>query len=397
MPKVELSSYEGREQAYIKHCLLEEYLPEWGYKVGSKWDSLVYVDGFAGPWETTSPTYADSSFAVATTALYRVADGIRSAHGRDLNVRCVLVEHDKGAYEKLRNYAGSVTQPGFDVKVLSGSFVEEIPSIARLAKQTGHNPFKFVFLDPKGWADIPMKHIANFLNDRSCEVLINLMTRHIIRFLGQPDRAQSFNELFGREEVLPLLTTIPNDERADAAVREYARSLKDLCGFKYVSSAVILEPDKEDKRYFLVYGTNHHRGVEVFKAAETKAAKLQDDVRYETKVQKTRQPEMTALLGGVPKSRVSSNLWRRYCKIAKAKTVNLLVQSGAQGVSYSDLFCEAMAFPLVTPIDLRNWISELGNAVHLQLSGSPRRRDPSPSENDRVFARDSAALRALLA
>ena len=23
-------------------------LPAWGYKVGSQWDSLVYVDGFAG-------------------------------------------------------------------------------------------------------------------------------------------------------------------------------------------------------------------------------------------------------------------------------------------------------------------------------------------------------------
>ena len=55
MHEVDLSAYEGREQAYIKHCLLEEYLPEWGYKVGSQWDSLVYVDGFAGPWETTMP------------------------------------------------------------------------------------------------------------------------------------------------------------------------------------------------------------------------------------------------------------------------------------------------------------------------------------------------------
>src|SRR3989442_13950222 len=35
MPKVDLSLYKQREQAYVKHCLLEEYLPEWAYKVGS--------------------------------------------------------------------------------------------------------------------------------------------------------------------------------------------------------------------------------------------------------------------------------------------------------------------------------------------------------------------------
>ena len=56
MPKVDFSNYEGREQAYVKHCLLEEYLPELAYRVGRTWDSLVYVDAFAGPWQTKQST-----------------------------------------------------------------------------------------------------------------------------------------------------------------------------------------------------------------------------------------------------------------------------------------------------------------------------------------------------
>jgi three-Cys-motif partner protein len=319
MPKVDFSAYEGREQAYIKHCLLEEYLPDWGYKVGSQWDSLVYVDGFAGPWETKSPGHEDSSFGVAVSALSHVAEGLRLGRGRNLNVNCILVDQDKRAAEKLQAYAESVKRPGFRVNPLCGEFIDRLPDITKLAEQSGKNPFKFVFLDPKGWSDIPMQHLTNFLKDRSCEVLINLMTRHIIRFLDQPDRAQSYHELFGRSDVLPLLQSTPNDERADVAVREYCRSLQMLCGFKYVSSAVILEPDKEDKRYFLVYATNHPRGVEVFKSAETKAAKLQDDVRYEAKIQRTGQPEMTGLFGGTPKSKVSTRHWQKYCDLAKAK------------------------------------------------------------------------------
>jgi hypothetical protein len=43
MPKVDLSNYEGREQAYVKHYLLGKYLSRWGYKTGSKWDPLVFV------------------------------------------------------------------------------------------------------------------------------------------------------------------------------------------------------------------------------------------------------------------------------------------------------------------------------------------------------------------
>ena len=52
MPKVDLSNYEGgREQVYVKHYLLEKYLSSWGYIIGgSEWDSLVFIDGFAGPW-----------------------------------------------------------------------------------------------------------------------------------------------------------------------------------------------------------------------------------------------------------------------------------------------------------------------------------------------------------
>jgi hypothetical protein len=52
MPKVELADYSGREQAYVKHRLLEEYLAPLAYKVGSAWESIVYVDAFSGPWET---------------------------------------------------------------------------------------------------------------------------------------------------------------------------------------------------------------------------------------------------------------------------------------------------------------------------------------------------------
>jgi hypothetical protein len=85
MPKVNLTNYSGREQAYIKHCLLEEYLPEWVYKVGRAWDELVYVDGFAGPWQTTHANYADTSFGIATQALRQCQTGLRE-RGRNLKM-----------------------------------------------------------------------------------------------------------------------------------------------------------------------------------------------------------------------------------------------------------------------------------------------------------------------
>lgn len=103
MPNLDFSNYEGgREQAYVKHSLLEVYLPELAYRIGRIWDSLAYIDGFAGPWQTHDPDHADSSFGVAIEALRRSQKGLRDTHGLELHVNCVLVEKDNVAFAETR-------------------------------------------------------------------------------------------------------------------------------------------------------------------------------------------------------------------------------------------------------------------------------------------------------
>jgi len=157
MPKLDFSNYEGgREQAYVKHYLLQTYLPELAYRIGRTWDSFAYIDGFAGPWKTHDPEHADSSFGVAIDALRRSQQGLRATHDQDLHITCVLVEKDKVAFAELERLAASETSPDFAVHALHGDFVKNIPAVDHLVKESGKNPFKFVLLDPTGWADIPM-------------------------------------------------------------------------------------------------------------------------------------------------------------------------------------------------------------------------------------------------
>jgi three-Cys-motif partner protein len=393
MPRVDLSNYEGREQAYVKHCLLEGYLPEWAYKVGSRWDSLVYVDPFAGPWQTKHPDYADSSFGIAVDALRRCQAGLRESRNRDLHVECILGEQDEDAFAHLERFAKAESRPNFVVHALPGKFANQTSKIDQLIKDSGRNPFRFVFLDPKGWADIPMDKLQPLLGNRSCEVLINLMTRHINRFLDQPDRENSYRKLFGRPGVVEVLRNTPPDERVERAVQEYSLSLKLLCNFKYVSSAVILEPNEEAVRYYLVYATNHPRGVEVFKAAENKAARIQDNVRQQSRVKKTGGQLEFPSDEGPLKSRLILELLQRYTTNARGNVLSVLRDNiSAGGVAYADLFCEAMAFPLVTPSDLVTWLMELKPHIELRLAGSSSRRKPSPSEDDRIFVINSTAL-----
>lgn len=186
MPDLDLSLYQGREQEFIKHSLLRDYLPDWGYKVGSEWDSLVYVDGFAGPWGTQADDLSDSSFGVAISALRKVASTMATARNRGLNVKTVLVELADEPVDKLKDFANRQSKPGFTIDVLAGKFADHIPKICSLAASAGRSPFKFVFLDPKGWSDMPMQKLLPLIKGRSCEVVVNLMTRFLIRFRGCP-------------------------------------------------------------------------------------------------------------------------------------------------------------------------------------------------------------------
>lgn len=205
------------------------------------------------------------------------------------------------------------------------------------------------------------------------------MTKHITRFLNEEDRAASYNNLFGRPGVLESLRSAGGGEREELAVKEYCRSLQMLCGFQFVSSAVILEPQEDKIRYFLVYATNHTRGIEVFKTAEKKAANMQEIVRHEKLVQKTRQTGFD-FAEDRPLSSYTFRLYQRYCDRAREKVIECLKKAPQAKVPYWKLFCEAMAFPLVTPDDLLAWLNKLD--PYIELHPTEGHTKLSPARND---------------
>lgn len=66
---VSIEDYKGREQAYVKHVLLEQYLQALVHKTASVYPHIVYVDGFAGPWQSANENHEDTSFGIALRAL----------------------------------------------------------------------------------------------------------------------------------------------------------------------------------------------------------------------------------------------------------------------------------------------------------------------------------------
>jgi hypothetical protein len=70
MDREKLAPYAGREQASVKHFLLESYLARLiMITAQARYHRIVYVDAFAGPWKSARGDLSDTSFAKAVEVM----------------------------------------------------------------------------------------------------------------------------------------------------------------------------------------------------------------------------------------------------------------------------------------------------------------------------------------
>ena len=95
--------YAGREQAYVKHHFLRQYLDRLAFKIASRFDELAYVDGYSGPWKSSDENYADTSFGIALERLTAARETWRnmSHRARNVNMTAHLVEKSAGPFREL--------------------------------------------------------------------------------------------------------------------------------------------------------------------------------------------------------------------------------------------------------------------------------------------------------
>src|SRR5258707_12320493 len=97
---IALQDYAGREQSYVKHVFLERSLEALIFKTASRYNHIVYVDGFAGPWQSAGEQFEDTSFGIALNALRRAKETWKK-NGRAVKMMAILVEQNAAAHAKL--------------------------------------------------------------------------------------------------------------------------------------------------------------------------------------------------------------------------------------------------------------------------------------------------------
>jgi three-Cys-motif partner protein len=361
---VPLSDYVGREQSYVKHVFLEGYLERLVYKTASIYPHIVYVDGFAGPWQSANEGFEDTSFGIALNALRRAKASWKGRH-REVKMSAFLVERDTEAYKQLAQVPARY--PDVAIKTYEADFLRVMPDILN---RIPSDAFAFFLVDPKSWR-IPLNALSSIIARANSEVIFNFMFEFI-------NRAASIDDptiISGLDELIPYgnwraklkeaeqLTSgrLDSSERKAILVGAFTESLARLGNYRYVAETTILRPLRDRPLYCLCYATRNRHGIEVFRDCQVKALTEQAMTRATTKIKHTAastgQAEMFDSLYEMAPNELTSFLENE--RQLAEKTLLELAPTKPHFISYEKLWPEVLLRHVVRLPDVNKMAGQL--------------------------------------
>ncbi|MEG3168191.1 three-Cys-motif partner protein TcmP [Sphingomonas sp. LB3N6] len=340
------ANYVGREQAYVKHHFLAEYVEQLVFKVASRRD-VVYVDGFSGPWKDQGEKFEDTSFGIALEAL-RAAKQAWARLGRgDRTMTALLVEKDADAYARLQEIIPRY--PDITIKTFNDDFVKTVPD---LIDAIPTDAFSFVLMDPKGWK-IDMKAVAPLLRRANCEVVFNFMFTMINWSASMPNAAiqDGLKALMPETDWKRSLDdlevmkgeTVP-EARKRVLVSAINATIARLGGYPYVMETPVLFPTKDRTYYSLIYATRSTKGIEVFRDCQHATLKEQDKVRAD--LQTARRDDLfgtTDMFGSVVTGNEFAGRWIAEQESSAHAALLDGVPADPLTITYGDLWPQVLA------------------------------------------------------
>ena len=384
---VSLEDYAGREQSYVKHVFLERYLEALVIKTASTYNHIVYVDGFAGPWQSANEQFEDTSFGIALNALRRAKQTWQGS-GRTVQMAALLVERDAKAFAQLAKIPARY--PDIAVKTYPKDFMSVVPT---LLKEIPRDAFAFFLIDPKGWR-IPLAQLQPLLGRDKSEVIFNFMFDFV-------NRAASMKAAVGLDELIPYgdwrrrlaeaepiasVTATPED-RKEILVDAFTESLRVLGGYAYVVPTEILRPLTDRTLYCLFYATRHDTGLSVFRDCQIAALKAQSTTRAAGKVKykasSSGQSELFESLHEMGPDEIEGRLEDEKRKAEAA--IRHLVPKSPASIVYRKLWSTILLHHMVRKTDVNTICADMRKKEELLFPDWEARRRV-PQDNYRVQA-----------
>ena len=271
----ELDRYLGREQSYIKHLFLTQYLQVAGYKtLQGRSPTFNFVDAFAGPWRVSDvANYSDASFHQALRSLETVRADLGKSGITGLKIRFCLCEKRAEAVAELRRYA---EQNGyFEIHIFPGSFEDRLKEISSVC----HDGFTFTFIDPTGW-NIRSGPVLEFLREQNGEFLLNFMSEHVNRHAEYSMVSASFGRFLADPDWESDFDALPPDWSNERRVMYLLKvKMKATGAATYLPDFPILKPRENRVKMRLVLGTHSTKGLEVFRDVQAKVERKEIEMR----------------------------------------------------------------------------------------------------------------------
>ena len=275
----DVENYEGREQSYIKHQFLTQYLQQLAFKtMQGRSPVFNFVDAFAGPWSVSDKDdYSDASFDQAIRTLETVRATLGRMGNDGLKVRFCFCEKRHSAFVELTKYAQE--QKRFDINVFHGSFEDNLESIGKICS----DGFTFSFIDPTGW-DIDSQKILKFLKNQNGEALINFMSNDINRFTDFDKVAEAYGRLLAdpswKDDFNKLSEHWSNEEKV---LHLFKAKMKASGAATFTPDIVIQDRVRDRIKMRLVLATFSSKGLELFRDVQEKVEKEEMALRNKTK------------------------------------------------------------------------------------------------------------------
>ena len=231
--------------------------------------TLLYIDGFAGPDE-----YRNFPHGSPSAALLAAQEAMRNSRDRwkARKLHCAFIESDTKRFENMvRKIEPFRALAGLEIHTYNTDFVT---GLAKLRTDVPA-PFSkahplFVFIDPFGATGAPFDTIKDILTSDCSEILINLDADgigRIFRAKADANHDALLTAIYGdRSWAAGLDDTQGFSLLCRKALHLYTEKLKTITGVRYVF-AFEMQSTSGTLNYFLVFASKHPLGLTKMKEA----------------------------------------------------------------------------------------------------------------------------------
>lgn len=369
----DLDHYQGREQSYIKHLFLTQYLEAAAYKVlQGRSPTFNFVDAFAGPWRVSNENYSDASFDQALRTLEAVRVDLERNGVTGLKIRFCFCERRASAVARLRDYAASHGQ--FEIHVFHGSFEDHLDEISAVCA----DGFTFTFIDPTGW-NIRSEPVLDFLRDRNGEFLLNFMAEHVNRHAEYEQVSESFGRFLADPSWTEDFNALPDDWSNERRVLHLLRrKIKEKGAATFLPDMPILKPREERVKMRLVLGTHSERGLEVFRDVQSKVERSEIETRNRLRNEGHAQ---VSLFADDEISALQQNAAGIGCPMFQREAATRIIKllSDSDEIEFSKIATEVLETVPMRLTQIKDLLMQMKADGSLWFELPPRKRKPQPT------------------